>query len=609
MFKHSNPTNRIMPAALCAVLTATLLLPVTANAAFTSGAPVEASSHVSSNVRDVPSDAWYADHVYALDRDYDLFHFTTCAEGFCPDEPIKRNIIAVWTVRILDDKEPGSATETQFDDVPTETTQDQYYTGFINRLYDLGVTTGCGDGSGFCPEDPVTRAQMAAFLTRAFDLPAGAPHGFDDIPEGAWYSNEVSALKASGITTGCGNNRGFCPEDPTTRAQMAAFLHRAVEADLLPPTPEEIGRIAEPLERCSPTRLSALVGSANSPDRYVPVAQGEPNSCEFIMSWWDEVTRLEYERAERGDHPCEYDAPASTANYKGEQDNSRSEWNGTPLFVQCWPKFQGGFLFKQDFDLKETNPTQYENMLDLLSFEILPPSTMSMLYGLWYCYRSYVQGPEPGSESAMVPHMCEWALSKYGPAVRYGGVDDDCATAMYLGRIDEMLAKGGPSLSGNGLYADGYYQGDYSWGNCSTTASRLIPAELADAPYSQRCEAMVDAAADERTDAVAARGGGTRADVVAVVKAMYCERSETDEIVAQHAPKFHKYLPENWERDYWRASDAIWGDDHPIIDRTFSSLAGWWSGGGLPACHEAAMLVNAHHAVTQGTPISKVLFC
>ena len=33
---------------------------------------------------------------------------------------------------------------------------------------------------------------------------------------------------------------------------------------------------------------------------------------------------------------------------------------------------------------------------------------------------------------------------------------------------------------------------------------------------------MVDAATDTRTDTVAARGGGTRADVIAAVKAMYC---------------------------------------------------------------------------------------
>ena len=602
MRKHSSTNTRIVMAAICAALTATWLLPVTANAALTRGAPVEASSHVSSNVRDVPSDAWYADHVYALDRDYDLFHFTTCDEGFCPHEPIKRNIMAVWTVRILDSKEPGSATETQFDDVPTETTQEQYYAGFINRLYELGVTTGCGDGSGFCPDDPVTRAQMAAFLTRAFDLPAGAPHGFDDIPEGAWYSDEVSALKASGITTGCGDNTGFCPKEPTTRAQMAVYLHRALQADLVPPTPAELDSVAEPLERCGLRILPALIGYANGANRYTPIANGETNSCDIIMNWWEAVTQAEADRAEQGQHPCEYESPDSIA-WDADLDVYNAEPYGAPLWVQCWPRFE--FVTKQALAVKKSDPELYALMLESKSWEIMPPSSLHMLDALWYCYRSVVQGPGPGSPTAMDPHACHWVLTKYGPAVRFAGVEDVCASAMYIARIDEMLTKGGRQLTGNGLYADGYYQGDYSWGNCPTTASRLIPAELADAPYTQRCEAMVDAAADERTDAIAARGGGTRADVIAVVKAIYCEGTNAG--IDQNATRLQKYLPENWERDYWRAVEAIYGDD-TTDDKSLTNLVGYRSGYGR-TCQEAAMLVNAHHAVTQGNPFSKVTYC
>ncbi|MGH9380512.1 MAG: S-layer homology domain-containing protein [Thermoanaerobaculia bacterium] len=38
----------------------------------------------------------------------------------------------------------------------------------------LGVTVGCGDGA-YCPANPVTRAQMAAFVTRAFELALYGP--------------------------------------------------------------------------------------------------------------------------------------------------------------------------------------------------------------------------------------------------------------------------------------------------------------------------------------------------------------------------------------------------------------------------------------------------
>ncbi len=42
--------------------------------------------------------------------------------------------------------------------------------GFIERLAQLGITAGCGGGN-YCPDDPVTRAQMAVFIVVAWNLP------------------------------------------------------------------------------------------------------------------------------------------------------------------------------------------------------------------------------------------------------------------------------------------------------------------------------------------------------------------------------------------------------------------------------------------------------
>ena len=83
------------------------------------------------------------------------------------------------------------------------------------------------DGSGFCPDRSVSRAEMAAFLSRAYNLPDGPDPGFADVPDDAWYAADVARLAASGITVGCGDGSGFCPSGDTTRAQMATFLHRA----------------------------------------------------------------------------------------------------------------------------------------------------------------------------------------------------------------------------------------------------------------------------------------------------------------------------------------------------------------------------------------------
>jgi hypothetical protein len=53
-----------------------------------------------------------------------------------------------------------------FADVPTT----YWVAGWINQLVSGGITSGCGSGD-YCPENPVSRAQMASFLVRAFNLP------------------------------------------------------------------------------------------------------------------------------------------------------------------------------------------------------------------------------------------------------------------------------------------------------------------------------------------------------------------------------------------------------------------------------------------------------
>ena len=164
-----------------------------------------------------------------------VFVGTECAEGMlCPGEPIDRKTMAVWTVRALDGQDPAQIPNSRFSDVAA----DSFHGPFIERMAELGVTGGCGDGTGFCPDGTVTRDQMAVFLTRAFDLGPGPDPGFSDVAADAWYYDQVAALAASGITAGCGDGTTFCPRRQTTRAQMATFLARATGLVPLPtPTP------------------------------------------------------------------------------------------------------------------------------------------------------------------------------------------------------------------------------------------------------------------------------------------------------------------------------------------------------------------------------------
>jgi hypothetical protein len=71
---------------------------------------------------------------------------------------------------------------------------------------------------------------MAAFLVRALDLPATTTDHFTD-DEDSTFEKDIDRLAASGITKGCSATR-FCPDDDVTRGQMAAFLHRGLTMEL-----------------------------------------------------------------------------------------------------------------------------------------------------------------------------------------------------------------------------------------------------------------------------------------------------------------------------------------------------------------------------------------
>ena len=97
--------------------------------------------------------------------------------------------------------------------------------GAINRVAKAGITQGCGP-TLYCPDRLVTRGQMASFLSRALGLPPPSADYFND-DNGTAHEDAINRIAEAGITTGCSATR-FCPGGHVTRAQMAAFLHRAI---------------------------------------------------------------------------------------------------------------------------------------------------------------------------------------------------------------------------------------------------------------------------------------------------------------------------------------------------------------------------------------------
>jgi hypothetical protein len=102
--------------------------------------------------------------------------------------------------------------------------------GYIEAIAATGITKGCGlsEERLFCPDRAVTRAEMAAFIVRALELPVVTENPFVDTSESV-HVWDIATLHSFGITNGCNAPDGdqFCPDRIVTRGQMAAFISRA----------------------------------------------------------------------------------------------------------------------------------------------------------------------------------------------------------------------------------------------------------------------------------------------------------------------------------------------------------------------------------------------
>lgn len=142
---------------------------------------------------------------------------------FCPGDPVTRGQMAAFLVRArgysdgvgadLFNDDDGSVFETDIDKLGTE-----------------GVTKGCNPpvNDRYCPGQLVTRGQMAAFLVRAYSLSdIGLSNLFVDDNDSV-FEADIDKLGANGVSLGCNppENDRFCPDEPVTREQMAAFLYR-----------------------------------------------------------------------------------------------------------------------------------------------------------------------------------------------------------------------------------------------------------------------------------------------------------------------------------------------------------------------------------------------
>ena len=118
---------------------------------------------------DVPITHSFAKWIEQLAREGVTGGCAVSPSRYCPDGGVTRAQMAVFLLRSKHGAayDPPAATGTMFGDVPTT----HPFAKWIEQLAREGVTGGCSvSPSRYCPDSGVSRAQMAVFLVRTFNL-------------------------------------------------------------------------------------------------------------------------------------------------------------------------------------------------------------------------------------------------------------------------------------------------------------------------------------------------------------------------------------------------------------------------------------------------------
>ncbi|UJF32895.1 S-layer homology domain-containing protein [Paenibacillus hexagrammi] len=152
----------------------------------------------------------------------------TATDTFAPDAALTRAEAAVILVRALGLKSDASTASAaaSFKDVPVTHWARQE----IAIAKQSGLIQGISD-SRFAPDQPITREEMAALLSRVVKTTSpgatssSAKTSFSDVPASSWSYDAITAMSRMGVVEGFPSGT-FRPKASLTRAEMAALLGR-----------------------------------------------------------------------------------------------------------------------------------------------------------------------------------------------------------------------------------------------------------------------------------------------------------------------------------------------------------------------------------------------
>ncbi len=99
----------------------------------------------------------------------------------------------------------------------------------VDKLQSWGVMKGYADGS-MGEDRPLTRAEMAAMLNRAFGFTRTGPIPFTDVRPGDWFYADIATAYTEGILNGTSPTKAS-PYQPVTREQALVLIARSLRFD------------------------------------------------------------------------------------------------------------------------------------------------------------------------------------------------------------------------------------------------------------------------------------------------------------------------------------------------------------------------------------------
>jgi hypothetical protein len=192
-----------------------------------SGQNFVASVSATATFQDVPVSYWAWQYIEILVKNGITGGCSTTPKLYCPNGLVTRAQLAVFLLRAKHGSGyvPPAATGV-FTDVPVT----YWAAAWVEQFAAEGITSGCSiTPKRFCPDQVVTRDQLAVFLMRAKHgstyVPPTPTGIFADVPVSYWAASWIEELTAEGITGGCSTTPMlYCPTGQVARDQIAVFL-------------------------------------------------------------------------------------------------------------------------------------------------------------------------------------------------------------------------------------------------------------------------------------------------------------------------------------------------------------------------------------------------